>query len=81
MDLRTEINAADRGTKARIIRDTNLSKPTVLSALSGKHCSAATARDIATAYGQADRWHELVVITRPPRSGPQDPPPPLGLAS
>lgn len=81
MDLRLEIKAAPRGTKARIIRDTHLSKPTVLSALGGKHCSPATARDIATAYGQPERWHELVVITRAPKSAPQEPPPSLDLAS
>jgi hypothetical protein len=81
MDLRTEINAADRGTKARITRETKLSKPTILHALDGSRCSPATARDIATAFGQPDRWHELVVITRPPRSAPQDPPPSLDLAS
>jgi len=70
-----EINSAPHGTKARIIRETGLSKPTILHALDGSRCSPGTARDIATAYGQPERWHELVVITRPPRAGHHGNPP------
>ena len=68
MDLRLEINSSPHGTKARLERTTGLSKPTILNALSGKSCSPATARDIAVAFGQPERWPELVVITRPPRT-------------
>lgn len=62
MSLREDIHRAPRGTQARIIRVSCLSKPTIISALKGRFCTASTAQEIASAVGEPDRWAELVVL-------------------
>lgn len=60
MSLRDEILSAPRGTKAEIERKTGLSKPTVLNAVNGVACGPKAAQAIAAAFGQPDRWRELL---------------------
>jgi hypothetical protein len=74
MSLRDEINAAPRGTKAKLVKATGLNKLTIIRATAGTQCGAASAELIAEAFGAPDRWSELIVVRRRPR-GHQDPPP------
>lgn len=62
MSLRDEINSAPRGTKAKLVKKTGLSKLTILRAAAGKQCGAGSAMKIAKAFGAPDRWPELVVV-------------------
>ena len=72
MSLRDEINSAPWGTKADLIRKTGFSKMTIIRATAGLQCCAATAQEIAEAFGAPDRWPELVVVRRrrPPQMAP-----------
>ncbi len=74
MSLRDEINAAERGTKAKIVKATGLNKLTIIRAAAGTQCGAECAQMIAEAFGAPDRWPELVVV-RHRRRATQDPPP------
>ena len=62
MSLREDIHRAPRGTQARILRVSGLSKPTIINALKGRFCTAGTAQEIAAAVGEPERWAELVVL-------------------
>ena len=66
MAFRDDILAAPRGTIARLVRETGLSKQTILPAVHGRNCSPSTAFAIATAMGAPDRWGELVVFRKKP---------------